>query len=71
MRAIVTGMIATFPLGGVAWDYSQYALGLEQLGIEVYYLEDTEWQAYDVTKREYGEDRSRRKQCSHEAMEGT
>jgi hypothetical protein len=55
MRAVVTGMIATYPLGGVAWDYGQYALGLERLGFEVYYLEDTGWQTYDPVKGEYGE----------------
>src|SRR5512147_1502070 len=43
MRAIVTGMIASYPLGGVVWDYGQYALGLEELGFEVFYLEDTGW----------------------------
>jgi hypothetical protein len=37
----VTGLIAQYPLGGVTWDYFQYALGLAQLGHEVYYLEDT------------------------------
>jgi hypothetical protein len=41
LKAIVTGMIGTFPLGGVAWDYCQYAVGFEQLGFEVYYLEDS------------------------------
>ena len=55
-RAVVTGMIATFPVGGVAWDYGQYALGLEQLGFEVYYLEDTGSPTYDPTRGEYGED---------------
>ena len=34
MRAIVTGMIATYPVGGVVWDYGQYALGLERLGFD-------------------------------------
>ena len=34
MRAVVTGMIATYPVGGVVWDYGQYALGLELGGIE-------------------------------------
>ena len=56
MRAIVTGMIATYPVGGVAWDYGQYALGLEDLGFEVYYLEDTGGQTYDPLNREYGDD---------------
>jgi hypothetical protein len=56
MRAIVTGMIATYPVGGVAWDYAQYALGLEQLGWEVYYLEDTGGPTYDPRVGEYGED---------------
>jgi hypothetical protein len=41
LRIIVTGLIAQYPLGGVTWDYLQYALGLAQLGHEVYYLEDT------------------------------
>src|SRR5262245_56286263 len=49
-------MIATYPVGGVAWDYGQYALGLEQLGWEVYYLEDTGGETYDPTKGEYGSD---------------
>jgi hypothetical protein len=56
MKAIVTGMIASYPVGGVVWDYGQYALGLEQLGFEVFYLEDTGWQTYDPRKGEYGED---------------
>ena len=56
MRAIVTGMIGSYPVGGVVWDYGQYALGLEQLGFEVYYLEDTGWQTYDPRVGSYGED---------------
>ncbi len=56
MRAIVTGMIATYPVGGVAWDYGQYALGLERLGWEVCYLEDTGGPTYDPRLGYYGED---------------
>jgi len=55
MKAIVAGMIATFPLGGVAWDYGQYALGLEKLGFEVYYLEDTGWMTYSPREKQYVE----------------
>jgi hypothetical protein len=56
VRAIVTGMIATYPVGGVAWDYGQYALGLERLGWDVFYLEDTGGETYDPRKGEYGPD---------------
>lgn len=41
LRIIVTGLIAQYPLGGVAWDYLQYVLGLVGLGHDVYYFEDT------------------------------
>jgi len=54
MKAIVTGMVATYPVGGVAWDYGQYALGLERLGFEVYYLEDTGLESYEPEARTYG-----------------
>ena len=56
MRAVVTGMITTYPVGGVAWDYGQYAVALEDLGFEVYYLEDTGCPTYDPAQRLYGED---------------
>ncbi len=56
--AVVSGMIATYPVGGVAWDYGQYALGLEALGYEVWYLEDTGMQTYDPTAGRYGSDAS-------------
>lgn len=41
MRIVVTGYIGQYPLGGVTWDYFQYVLGLDRLGHEVYYIEDT------------------------------
>jgi hypothetical protein len=45
LRVIVSGLIAQHPsLGGVAWDYVQYAAGLHRLGHDVYYFEDSgEW----------------------------
>ncbi len=46
-------MIASYPIGGVAWDYAQYALGLAAMDFEVMYLEDTGCQTYHP---ETGED---------------
>ena len=40
------------------WDYGQYLLGLEKLGFEVFYLEDTGMLAYDPVTKTYGEDSS-------------
>ena len=54
MKAIVTGMVATYPVGGVAWDYGQYVLGLEKVGFEVYYVEDTGLASYNPDARAYG-----------------
>ena len=47
LRVIVTGLAATYPFGGVFWDYMQYVLGLRQLGHDVMYLEDTGNWCYD------------------------
>ena len=47
MRIVVTGMVAQYAFGGVAWDYLQYVAGFRQLGHEVLYLEDTEMWPYD------------------------
>ena len=41
LRIIVGGLVGQYPLGGVAWDYFHYLLGLHELGHEVYYHEDT------------------------------
>jgi hypothetical protein len=53
VKAVVTGMIAAYPVGGVAWDYGQYILGLARLGFEVFYLEDSGEPAYDPALRVY------------------
>lgn len=42
LRIIVSGLIAQHPtLGGVAWDYLAYVVGLHRMGHDVYYLEDS------------------------------
>src|SRR5687767_1305037 len=47
LRIAVTGLAATFPYGGVFWDYLQYPLGLRRLGHDVLYVEDTGQWCYD------------------------
>ena len=56
MRIVVTGLIATYPLGGVSWDYLQYVQGLNLLGHEVVYLEDTGHWVYNPHLKTFTED---------------
>lgn len=56
MRVVVTGLVATYPVGGVAWDYLQYVQGFRALGCEVYYLEDTGAWFYDPGAQTFTED---------------
>jgi hypothetical protein len=56
MRVVVTGLVATYPVGGVAWDYLQYVQGFRALGCEVYYLEDTGGWLYDPGAQTFIED---------------
>jgi hypothetical protein len=56
MRIVVTGLIATYPVGGVAWDYLQYVHGLAALGHDVTYLEDTGQWVYSPRLQTFTED---------------
>lgn len=49
MRIAVSGLAATYPYGGVFWDYAHYLLGFRALGHEVLYIEDTIQWLYDPT----------------------
>jgi hypothetical protein len=40
-RIIVMGYIGQFPISGVIWQHLHYIVGLQRLGYEVYYIEDT------------------------------
>ncbi|MGA3066732.1 MAG: glycosyltransferase family 1 protein [Tepidisphaeraceae bacterium] len=51
LRIIVGGLVGQFPLGGVAWDYFHYVLGLHELGHEVIYHEDTWVWPYDPVQQ--------------------
>lgn len=47
LRIVVTGLVGAYPVGGVAWDYMQYPIGLARLGHDVVYHEDTRGWPYD------------------------
>jgi len=53
---IVTGMAATFPVGGVAWDYLQYLLGFVHMGHDAYYLEDSGNWTFDPVQGTFTDD---------------
>ncbi|MFN7952409.1 MAG: glycosyltransferase family 1 protein [bacterium] len=55
LRIVTTGLAATYPLGGVFWDYLQYPLGFQRLGHEVLYLEDTGRWCYDAAAQTFVE----------------
>ncbi len=56
MRVVVTGLVATYPVGGVAWDYLQYVQGFRALGCDVLYLEDTGQWLYDPVAQTFTDD---------------
>ena len=35
------GLVGQYPMAGVAWQAIHYLVGLERLGYEVYYVEDS------------------------------
>jgi len=55
LRIVVSGLAATYPFGGVFWDYAQYLVGLRQLGHDVLYIEDTGRWCYDPWRKTFVE----------------
>ena len=41
-RIILLGYIVRCPVGGMTWHYLQYVMGLQQLGYDVYFIEDSD-----------------------------
>ncbi len=56
VRIVVTGLIATYPVGGVTWDYLQYVHGFVALGHDVTYLEDTGQWVYSPYRETFTEE---------------
>jgi hypothetical protein len=42
LRVVVLGYVVRGPLGGLAWHYLQYVLGLARLGHDVWFVEDSD-----------------------------
>jgi hypothetical protein len=59
LRIAVAGLAAMYPFGGVFWDYMQYVLGLQRLGHDVLYIEDTGKWCYDPVANTFVEDGGR------------
>ena len=58
LRIVVAGMAGLYPVGGMAWHYLQYVIGLARLGHDVYYHEDTWSWPYQPLERTYTSDGS-------------
>ena len=53
MRIVVLGYVVRYPLGGLAWHYIQYAMGLAAMGHDVAFIEDSgdeTWCCYDPVR---------------------
>jgi hypothetical protein len=59
LRIAVTGLAATYPFGGVFWDYLQYPLGLQRMSHHVLYIEDTGRWCYEPEAATFVEDGSK------------
>lgn len=55
-RIVVFGMAFWFPLAGVTFQILHYLLGLQRLGYDVYYVEDSDRWVYDPIRGEPSED---------------
>src|SRR2546430_20271 len=40
-RIVVMGFMGSMPIAGVIWQHVHYVVGLQQLGHDVYYIEDS------------------------------
>ena len=55
-RVVVMGFMAGCPIAGVVWQHIHYIVGLQRLGHEVYYIEDSARYPYNPVTLNPGED---------------
>jgi hypothetical protein len=58
-RIVVMGYMASCPIAGVVWQHLHYIVGLQRLGHEVYYVEDSARYPYDPSALNVSEDCTR------------
>ena len=57
-KIAVLGFMGNCPIAGVIWQHIHYLVGLQRLGHEVYYVEDTSRVPYDPVQQTFSEDYS-------------
>ncbi len=57
-KIVVMGFMGSMPIAGVIWQHVHYIVGLQRLGHDVYYLEDSARMPYNPQTFEQGEDYS-------------
>ncbi len=55
-KIVVMGFMAGCPIAGVVWQHIHYIVGLQRLGHDVYYIEDSARYAYNPVTYELNED---------------
>ena len=55
-RIVVMGFMGSMPIAGVIWQHVHYIVGLQRLGHDVYYVEDSARLPYNPQTFEVGED---------------
>ena len=69
MKILFAGIIARYPYGGVTWCSLMYLLGLQDLGHEVLYIEDTGECIYDAARDTISTDPAYGTRYIHDALE--
>jgi hypothetical protein len=55
-KVVVMGFMGSCPIAGVVWQHVHYIVGLQRLGHDVYYIEDSARFTYNPATYEVGED---------------
>jgi hypothetical protein len=66
---VVLHLAGQYPLAGVVWQALQYVVGLQQLGHEVYYVEDSGAPPYDPRVKSIVEDPTYNVTCLRDTLE--